>query len=71
MSDGLNGTTGRDQQLSDELGKLSSTQTLKECLAQVQAVLDIYQVGHGLSLHSLADSLAPDEALWRRHTRGR
>ena len=53
-----------DQQLSNELGKLDSTQTFRECLAQVHAVLDIYQVGHGC-LHSLSDPLAPNEALWR------
>ncbi len=53
-----------EQQLSSELGKLTSTQTFRECLAQVHAVLDIYQVGHGC-LHSLGDPLDPDEALWR------
>ena len=53
-----------EQQLSNELGKLTSTQSFRECLAQVHAVLDIYQVGHGC-LHSLSDPLAPNEALWR------
>ena len=53
-----------DQKLSDQLGKLDDTQSLSECLAEVRAVLDIYQVGHGC-LQSLNAPLSPNEALWR------
>lgn len=53
-----------DQKLSHELGKLDDTQSLSECLAQVRAVLDLYQVGHGC-LQSLHAPLSPNEALWR------
>lgn len=50
--------------LTNQLGKLDSSKSLEECMAQVRAVFDLYEVGHGC-LQTLNNEITPSEALWR------
>ena len=51
-------------QLTSQLGKLGDSSSFDECMAQVRAVFDLYQIGHGC-LQTLNDDVSTSEALWR------
>ena len=55
---------GQDNNLASELERLDDACSLEDCMEQVRAVFDLYQVGHAC-LQSLSDAAAPSEALWR------
>ena len=54
----------QNKSLANELERLDDAISLEDCMEQVRAVFDLYQVGHAC-LQSLGDEAAPAEALWR------